>query len=96
MVFKRNKKYFSSLTEVKEGYFLSEQPLFLCGKQGLFPVFKTGGPTGRFPKNHQEFVLKEVPKEVFDGYNHKTKPNKTTKNILEFEEEDTNELLKRL
>ena len=88
MVFKRNRKYFSSLKEEREDYWVSEQPLFLCGDKGLFPVFKNGGPTGRFPKNHQEFILKEVPKQIFDGYNNQPKPNKTTKNILKFNEKE--------
>mgnify|MGYP003141617441 CR=1 FL=1 len=90
MVFKRNKKYFSSLKEEKEGYWVSEQPLFIGGNKGLFPVFKNGGPTGRFPKNHQEYICKDIPKHIFDGYNHKPVPNKTTKNILNFEEEKWN------
>ena len=60
MVFKRNKKYFSELRMEREGRWVNEHPLFLCGKKGLYPVFKTGGPTGRFPKNHQEFILKEI------------------------------------
>lgn len=60
MVFKRNRKYFSELREKRNGYWVSEHPLFLCGGKGLFPVFKTGGPTGRFPKNHQEFILRNI------------------------------------
>ena len=60
MVFKRNKKYFSELRMEREGRWVNEHPLFLCGNKGLYPVFKTGGPTGRFPKNHQEFILKEI------------------------------------
>ena len=86
MLFKRNKKYFSSLKEEREGYWVSEQPLFIGGNKGLFPVFKNGGPTGRFPKNHQEFILKDVPKKVFDGYSHKPKGgNQYAKNVLKFE-----------
>ena len=60
MVFKRNKKYFSELRMEREGRWVNEHHLFLCGNKGLYPVFKTGGPTGRFPKNHQEFILKEI------------------------------------
>ena len=60
MVFKRNKKYFSELKMKREGYWVSVHPLFISGNKGLYPVFKTGGPTGRFPKNHQEFILKEI------------------------------------
>ena len=44
----------------REGYWVSVHPLFLYGNKGLYPVFKTGGPTGNFPKNHQEFILKEI------------------------------------
>ena len=60
MVFKRNKKYFSELKMKREGYWVSIHPLFISGNKGLYPVFKTGGPTGRFPKNNQEFILKEI------------------------------------
>jgi hypothetical protein len=71
MVFKRNKKYFSELKEEKKGYWVSVHPLFLCGDKGLYPVFKTGGPTGRFPQNHQELILKDISndlKEENDGF----------------------------
>jgi hypothetical protein len=60
MAFKRNKKYFSLLRMEKEGRWISENPLFIEGNMGLYPVFKTGGPTGRFPKNHQELILKKI------------------------------------
>ncbi len=60
MVFKRNKKYYSELKEKKKGYWVNLHPLFLCGNKGLFPVFKTGGPQGKYPKNHQEFILKDI------------------------------------
>ena len=56
--FKRNRKYCSVSKEIREGYWVDECPLFICGNKGLFPVYKTGGPTGRFPKNHQELILK--------------------------------------
>lgn len=59
-VFKRNKKYFSELKMEQEDYWVSLHPLFVNGNKGLFPVFKAGGPTGRFPKNHQEFILKNI------------------------------------
>ena len=62
--FKRNKSYFSLLREVKKGYWINDEPLFRNETQGLFPVFKTGGPQGRFPKNHQEFILKELEPET--------------------------------
>ena len=45
---------------VREGYWVSVYPLFISGNTGLYPVFKTGGPTGRFPKNHQEFIQKKL------------------------------------
>ena len=58
--FKRNKKYCAVLREVREGYWVDSCPLFVCGNKGLFPVYKTGGPTGRFPVNHQELILKNI------------------------------------
>lgn len=58
--FKRNKKYCAVLSEVREGYWVDSCPLFVCGNKGLFPVYKTGGPTGRFPVNHQELILKNI------------------------------------
>ena len=61
--FKRNKRYFSLLREVKKGYWVNEEPLFTNRNQGLYPVFKTGGPHGKFPKNHQEFILKSLIEE---------------------------------
>ena len=48
----------------REGYWVSVHPLFISGNKGLYPVFKTGGPTGRFPKNHQEFILKSFPTKI--------------------------------
>jgi hypothetical protein len=60
-VFKRNRNYTGAvLEEEKPGRWVSNKPLFLCGNKGLFPVFKTGGPTGRFPVNHQEFIVKRI------------------------------------
>ena len=61
--FHRNKKYFSLLREVKEGYWVNDEPLFINKTQGLYPVFKNGGPQGRFPKNHQEFILRNLVQE---------------------------------
>ena len=58
--FKRNRKFYCLLTKVKEDYWVSDIPLFIDGNQGLFPVFKAGGPTGQFPKNHQELILKQI------------------------------------
>ena len=60
MVFKRNKKYHAELKMEKDGYWVAQLPLFTCGNHGLFPVFKTGGPHGRFPVNHQEFIMKNL------------------------------------
>tara|TARA_R100001594_G_scaffold13276_5_gene28772 strand:+ start:4736 stop:5032 length:297 start_codon:yes stop_codon:yes gene_type:complete len=98
MVFKRNKKYFSSLKEEKEGYWVSEQPLFIGGNKGLFPVFKNGGPTGQFPKNHQEYILKPYIKP---GIVKPIPGNKNAENVLNFDEKqhykgDADELLKGL
>jgi hypothetical protein len=64
MIFKRNKKYYSLLREKRKGYWVCDNPLFICGNKGLFPVFKTGGPTGTFPKNHQELILKDISNEL--------------------------------
>jgi hypothetical protein len=61
--FYRNKKYFSLLRKVKEGYWVNDEPLFINKTQGLYPVFKTGGPQGKFPKNHQEFILRNLVQE---------------------------------
>jgi hypothetical protein len=65
MVFKRNKKFSSCVILEKEskGRWMSNKPLFTCGDKGLYPVFKTGGPTGVFPKNHQEFILKDIKED---------------------------------
>lgn len=65
MVFKRNKQFSKCvvLEEETEGRWMSDKPLFTCGNKGLFPVFKTSGPTGTFPKNHQEFILKNLKEE---------------------------------
>jgi hypothetical protein len=63
MVFKRSKKFYAELEETQKGRWVSKHPLFTCGDKGLFPVFKTGGPIGIFPKNHQEYILKPLKKE---------------------------------
>ena len=65
-VFKRNKKYCSICREIKKGYWVDDSPLFTCGDKGLFPVYKTGGPQGRFPVNHQELILKSLKKGASD------------------------------
>ena len=60
-VFKRVKPYTGALKqEGKTNRWISDKPLFTYGDKGLFPVFKTGGPTGIFPKNHQELILKKL------------------------------------
>jgi hypothetical protein len=63
-VFKRNKKFYGALMKQGEtDYWIANQPLFICGDKGLFPVFRTGGPTGVFPKNHQQLILKKLGEE---------------------------------
>tara|TARA_Y100001963_G_scaffold48232_2_gene67822 strand:+ start:710 stop:928 length:219 start_codon:yes stop_codon:yes gene_type:complete len=68
MVFKRNRQFASCviLEEEAKGRWVSDKPLFTCGNKGLFPIFKTGGPTGAFPKNHQEFILRDIKEEEDD------------------------------
>ena len=60
MVFKRNKKYYCLLKEVKKNYWLYKETLIISGNKGLFPVFNVNAKYGRFPQNHQEFILKEI------------------------------------
>ena len=60
MEFKKNKKYFSSLRELKEGYWLCDNPLFVCGNRGLFPVYRANGRQGVLNKNYHELVLKDI------------------------------------
>ncbi len=70
MEFKKNKKYFSVLRRVKEGYWLCDNPLFVCGNKGLFPVYRANGRQGVLNKNYHELVLKDIKKEEnneFDG-----------------------------
>ena len=43
MEFKRNKKYFSLLVRESETRWVCENPLFLCGDKGLFPVYRANG-----------------------------------------------------
>lgn len=62
MEFKKNKKYFSSLRELKEGYWLCDNPLFVCGNKGLFPVYRANGRQGVLNKNYHELVLKDINK----------------------------------
>ena len=60
MEFKKNKKYFSVLRRVKEGYWLCDNPLFVCGNKGLFPVYRANGRQGVLNKNYHELVLKDI------------------------------------
>ena len=64
MKFKRNKKYYSELRKIKDGYWVDDNPLFIAKDKGLYPVYKTGGPQGRFPKNHQELILKDISNDL--------------------------------
>ena len=93
MEFKRNKKYFSVLKE--EGKigdqikFVCENPLFVNEdwSKGLFPVYRTGGRQGVLNKNYHELIYKDISDDLKQAFSYKPKPNKTTKNILKFEEE---------
>ena len=60
MEFKKNKKYFSVLRRVKEGYWLCDNPLFVCGNRGLFPVYRANGRQGVLNKNYHELILKNI------------------------------------
>ena len=60
MEFKKNKKYFSVLRRVKEGYWLCDNPLFVCGNKGLFPVYRANGRQGVLNKNYHYLVLKNI------------------------------------
>tara|TARA_R110002020_G_scaffold82163_3_gene203422 strand:- start:18883 stop:19170 length:288 start_codon:yes stop_codon:yes gene_type:complete len=95
MVFEKNKKYFSSLTEKREGYWVCDNPLFMCGNKGLFPVYRENGRYGVLNKHYHELVFKDIPEKVIKGINHVPIPNKTTRNILKFGEKDE-DLLKGL
>lgn len=71
MVFKRNRewakcKVLSEYSDAKYGQsrWISDKPLFISGNKGLYPIFKTGGPTGAFPKNHQEFILRDISDDL--------------------------------
>jgi len=82
MVFKRNRKFCAVLREEREGRWVCDNPLFTCGDKGLYPVFKTGGPTGRFPKNHQEFILKNIGEE--NGSNERREETNNARNANRF------------
>ena len=67
---------------------MDDNPLFICGDKGLFPVYRTGGRQGVLNKNYHELILKDISDELKQSWNIKVKPNKTTKNVLEFKEDD--------
>tara|TARA_R100001594_G_scaffold149739_1_gene208434 strand:- start:1203 stop:1466 length:264 start_codon:yes stop_codon:yes gene_type:complete len=60
MEFKRNKKYFSLLKRESETRWVCENPLFLCGDKGLFPVYRANGRQGVLNKNYHELILKSL------------------------------------
>ena len=62
--------------------------IFICGDKGLFPVYRTGGRQGVLNKNYHELILKDISDELKQKLTYKAKPNKTTKNILDFKEDD--------
>ena len=64
MVFEKNKDYFSLLREEKEGYWVCENPLFMCGNRGLFPVYRVNGKYGIMNKNYKELILKDIPNDL--------------------------------
>ena len=99
MEFKKNKKYYSSLTEIEDCYWLCDKPLFLCGNKGVFPVYRAEKRYGVLNKNYHEQVLKEIPESKMKELGEKTIPgNNNAKNILSFEKEvnKKNELFKKL
>ena len=63
MEFKRNKNYFSCLRRESEIRWVCDNPLFLCGDKGLFPVYRAGGRQGVLNKNYHELVLKNLKEE---------------------------------
>ena len=63
MEFKRNKNYYSSLRKKSETRWVCDNPLFLCGDKGLFPVYRAGGRQGVLNKNYHELVLKNLKEE---------------------------------
>ena len=52
MVFEKNKKYFSCLKEEKEGHWVCENPLFICGDKGLYPIYRANGRYGVLNKHY--------------------------------------------
>lgn len=63
MEFTRNKSYYSCLRRESELRWVCENPLFICGDKGLFPVYRAGGRQGVLNKNYHELILKDL-KEV--------------------------------
>lgn len=91
--FTKNKKYYSSLREDENGYYVCKNPLFICKDKGLFPVYRINGRQGVMNVNYHELIFKDIPKEVLKRMNHKVdydKINQNTKNVLSFREEDWN------
>lgn len=87
MSFVKNKKYCCILRQVGDDW-IDENPLFICLKtnKGLYPIYRTSGRYGVMNKNYHGFKLRDLSEEWLKGYNYKPKGNKTTKNILNFEE----------
>lgn len=63
MEFKRNKNYYSCLRRESETRWVCDNPLFLCGEKGLFPVYRAGGRQGVLNKNYHELILKNLKEE---------------------------------
>ena len=93
MEFKRNKKYCCTLKQegtVKDQIkFVDMSPLFVNDdlSKGLFPVYRTGGRQGVLNKNYHELIYKDISDELKASLTNIPTPNKTTKNILNFEKE---------
>lgn len=86
--FEKNKKYFSSLTEEKEGHWVCDNPLFVSGSKGLYPVYRTNGRYGILNKNYHELVLKALPANFYNRVKIKKQDlNKGSRNVLNFEED---------
>jgi hypothetical protein len=60
MEFKKNKNYYSCLRKESEIRWVCDNPLFLCGDKGLFPVYRAGGRQGVLNKNYHELILKNI------------------------------------
>ena len=87
MNFVKNKRYCCELKEDGDNW-LDDNPLFICLKtnKGLFPMYKVNGRYGVMNKNYHGFQLRTLTDKWHEGYNHKPKPNRTTKRILNFKE----------